>query len=61
MSRATFTIEIDFDRPIEGEENRRYVCASLEEGIGLLWHDYMVNVATIPQTPQSVCVRWTKG
>jgi hypothetical protein len=60
MPLVTFTVDIDFDKPIEGEENRRYVCASIEEGISLLWHDYMVNAETIPQQPKTVCVRWGK-
>jgi hypothetical protein len=60
-TRATFTVDITFDKPIEGAELRRYVRNSIEESIGILWHDYMVNEETCPQAPKRVRVRWTKG
>lgn len=57
MSRVTFAVELDLPTPLKNAEEARYICASLEEGIGMLWHDYMVNEAVYPYAPKNVCVR----
>lgn len=56
LHKVTFTVEVGFDRPIEPNQ-RRYICASIEEGILNLWHDYMVNEAVAPQQPMTADVR----
>lgn len=57
MSRVTFIVELDLPTPLKNAEEARYICASLELGIGELWHDYMVNEAIYPYAPKNVCVR----
>lgn len=50
----TFIVEVCFDKPPKNADQERYIRASLEDGIGVCWHDYMANVETAPQKPVRV-------
>lgn len=53
----TFIVEVCFNKAPENTEQAAYIRASLEEGISLLWHDYMANEKTAPQHPVRVTAR----
>lgn len=61
MPKVTFLVEIDFDRAFMNAEQERYIMASIEESLPLVWHDYMVNEDVAPQQPSNVSVRWHDG
>lgn len=61
MSKVTLLVEVNFDRAFESAEQQRYVMASIEEALPLVWHDYMVNEEVAPQQPSNVSVRWHDG
>lgn len=55
MPRIRITLDIDLDRPLRNAEDARYLCASLEEGIGNGWYDFLMDEDELPAQSTRIC------